>query len=181
MKRILAAALMVASLCFGAVAMTGCSNSEQVIKDALTSELDQIKNHDASVMDEISSQPGMDSLSQLGIEPAQFVESMLTGFDYQIGEVKVDGDTATAQITLTVKNFSSFQDDLTAIVKKMDFSKYKSYDAAMKDVGAEVIKLIDGMEPKTADPFTITYKKEGNTWTPTADASSEVVKAMGMA
>ena len=105
---LLVAIMMIAAAC----SLSGCLGSpsdEDAIRAKLTSELDSIKNLDDSFVDEFSESINMSQLSVYGIDGVAFMKSYLDGFDYAIDSITVDGDRATAQITITCKSYTGYQ------------------------------------------------------------------------
>ena len=95
------------TLSIGMVGLAGCSggtSDEDAIRASLASELDSIKNIDDAFVNEFSESIDMSQLSVYGIDGVEFMKSYLSGFDYAIDSINVDGDSATAQITLTCKS-----------------------------------------------------------------------------
>ena len=95
-------------LSIGMVGLAGCSggaSDEEAIRASLASELDSIKNIDDAFVNEFSESIDMSQLSVYGIDGVEFMKSYLSGFDYAIDSINVDGDSATAQITLTCKSY----------------------------------------------------------------------------
>ena len=73
--------------------LSGCAeNSEEAARNAVTSELDQIKNVDAAAIEEIAGGSAeFQALSTYGITANDAYEAIFSDFDYQIEGVKVDG------------------------------------------------------------------------------------------
>ena len=99
------------ALSIGMVGLAGCSSGtsdEDAIRASLSSELDSIKNIDDAFVNEFSESIDMSQLSVYGIDGVEFMKSYLSGFDYTIDSINVDGDSATAQITLTCKSYTGY-------------------------------------------------------------------------
>ncbi|MFR1167807.1 MAG: hypothetical protein ACLSDQ_09590 [Adlercreutzia equolifaciens] len=54
-----------------------------------------------------------------GIDGVEFMKSYLSGFDYTIDSINVDGDSATAQITLTCKSYTGYLQALQTAVDEV--------------------------------------------------------------
>ena len=93
-----AVALFAAILCLGLV---GCGPSEEEkAKQALDSELSQFVNPSDDEASKLVGQMGgsdLKQLEQLGMNGESLFKSWVNGFAYEIGDVKVDGDTAKAR------------------------------------------------------------------------------------
>ena len=86
-----------------ALGLCACGPSEEeAIRDALAAELDQIAQ--TPTEDEMREALGgtYDELVAYGIEPSELYAALYSRFEYEMGDVSVDGDTAT--VTLSVTN-----------------------------------------------------------------------------
>ena len=165
--------------------LSGCSSQQddsEVIRQSLSSELDSIKNLDDSFMNEFAESINMSQLSMYGIDGVAFMKSYLDGFDYTIDNIQVDGDTATAQITLTCKSYTGYQQALTEAVTKITENPEElaglSNEDINKKIGEIVTGSLDGIELKATEPITITYTKVNDTWEPASSTSGDISAAL---
>ena len=110
------------ALSIGMVGLASCSSGtrdEDAIRASLSSELDSIKNIDDAFVNEFSESIDMSQLSVYGIDGVEFMKSYLSGFDYTIDSINVDGDSATAQITLTCKSYTGYLQALQTAVDEV--------------------------------------------------------------
>ncbi len=172
--RVIALAALCCSLVFASAALTACGpDHEQAIRDALTQELDTIKNLDEGFINEIASQDEVATLQEFGIDPNEFFKSYLSGFDYSIDEVTVDGETANATVTITMKSYTEFfeafneaTDSLLADDSLVSLSEEDLYTR----IGQSVMDAVNGLEPQQIEPLTFTYELVDNVWTPTSES-----------
>ena len=176
-------AVLALSLCLAP--LSGCSSQQddsEVIRQSLSSELDSIKNLDDSFMNEFAESINMSQLSMYGIDGVAFMKSYLDGFDYTIDNIQVDGDTATAQITLTCKSYTGYQQALTEAVTKITENPEElaglSNEDINKKIGEIVTGSLDGIELKATEPITITYTKVNDTWEPASSTSGDISAAL---
>lgn len=172
-------------LCLCLAPLSGCSNQQddaEIIRQSLTTELDSIKNLDDAFVNEFSESINMSQLSMYGIDGVEFMRSYLTGFDYTIDSINVDGDTATANITLTCKSYTGYQQALKDAVDKItenpDELAGLSNDDINKKIGEIVTGSLDGVELKATEPITITYTKVNDTWEPASSTSGDISAAL---
>ncbi|NCA32945.1 hypothetical protein D5275_09450 [Adlercreutzia muris] len=175
------AIMMIAAAC----SLSGCLGSpsdEDAIRAKLTSELDSIKNLDDSFVDEFSESINMSQLSVYGIDGVAFMKSYLDGFDYAIDSIAVDGDRATAQITITCKSYTGYQGALqnavTDITANPDEIAALSSDEINQRIGEIVIGSLDGVELAATEPVTITYTKVDGQWEPASSTSGDIAAAL---
>lgn len=161
---------------------TSCGpDHEQAIRDALTQELDTIKNLDESFVNEIASQEGISDLQEFGIDPNEFITAYLSGFDYTIDEIAVDDETANATVTLSVKSFNEFNNSLSSALEGLladESLASLSEEDLYARVGQTVMDTINGMQPRQIEPLTITYTLVDNQWTPTAESQTAIDNAL---
>lgn len=182
---ILASFILVLALAFSLVAFSGCSKPQddsQVIEQSLTSELNSIKDLDDSFVNEFSESINMSQLSMYGIDGVEFMKAYLDGFDYTIDSINVNGDTAEAQITLTCKSYTGYQQALeeavTKITENPDELAGMSNEDINKKIGEIVTGSLDGVELKPTEPITITYTKVNDVWEPASSTSGDISAAL---
>ena len=166
----LVSALAAGALVLGALFMvTGCGpSSEEVIRNAITQEMDSYKNMDDSAMSEIATMAENEGISELGIDDQEFAAAVLDGFDYNIDDITVDGDTATATVTIVSKSYSDFEERITNIINELtddpSMAELDS-DQIVEVVGERVMQAFDEVSLNT-ETATIEYKLNGNVWEP---------------
>lgn len=179
-KRFVAALAAAMMLTFSAGALIGCGQSdEEVIREALTAELESIKTQDAEFMAEMSAGMDASDFAAYGVDPQEFMAKYLTGFDYSIDSITVDGETATAVVTMTCKSFSAYSDAVEAAATDALTSKdiASMTEADINALAGEImLSALDGVEPTACAPVTVTYNLVDSTWTPTA-ASEQAISA----
>lgn len=182
LTRIFTAAAVAFALALGAVFLSACGqNSEQLIRDSLTEELESIKSMDESFMAEMEADSTFQQLEEFGIDANTFFTSYLSGFDYRIDDVTVDGDTATATVVLTVKSINDFMTEFESQSMALldDPSIYTlSMDEMYDRIGTMMMDVLDGLPANETDPITITYELVDNTWTPTAEGQQAINAAL---
>ena len=173
------------TLSIGMVGLAGCSggtSDEDAIRASLASELDSIKNIDDAFVNELSESIDMSQLSVYGIDGVEFMKSYLSGFDYAIDSINVDGDSATAQITLTSKSYTGYLQALQTAVDEVtadpDALAALSNDEINQKIGEIVIGSLDGVELAATQPITITYTKVDGTWEPASSTSGDIAAAL---
>lgn len=98
--RVFAVTLTCAAMAVALVACGSDNSDEAVIREGLTEELDSIKNYDTEEMEEVFSYLGL-SLEDYGISVTEICDTWLNSFDYSIDDVTVDGEEATATVTIS--------------------------------------------------------------------------------
>ena len=173
------------ALSIGMVGLASCSSGtsdEDAIRASLSSELDSIKNIDDAFVNEFYESIDMSQLSVYGIDGVEFMKSYLSGFDYTIDSINVDGDSATAQITLTCKSYTGYLQALQTAVDEVtadpDALAALSNDEINQKIGEIVIVSLDGVELAATQPITITYTKVDGTWEPASSTSGDIAAAL---
>lgn len=90
---------------------------------------------------------GDQSFTALGITMDQFLEAFLDGYDYEVGAVSVDGDTATVQLTLTVRPYdgivAEFQRRFQEWSQTVDPSTVTSEEQIYRFAGQLLLETVD--------------------------------------
>lgn len=167
---------LVATIALGCVALLGaCSgvNPEQLIIADLTTNLDLVKNADDETIDAIMSGIDATALEAYGVDGAEFAAALIDGFDYTIDEIDVEGDTATATLTITCKSATTLYGDLERLTTELlsDPAVYTmTEDELYAKIGELVLEAVNETEPR---PITVevVYTKADGEWA-MDDASS---------
>ena len=169
---------------FGCFALVGCSSAEDdeaAIKEALSMQFDRLKSLDDATVDEISQAIGSNELSSLGIAPADFAKAYLDGFDYSVQSVEVDGDDATAAVTVTCKSLREFEASLTAMANGYiaDSGNWeKSEEQIYREIGAKTMESLKSVPTATTSPVELRFAKSSGEWSPDASNESTITNAM---
>lgn len=165
------------------LAVTACSpgqSDEDAIKQDLAANLDEIKNADEDAVQDLLANEDTSMFEQLGVDPTEFFSAMLDGFDYTIDSVTVDGDTATASVSVTCKSMSTMQSDaMSAVYALMDDPTEiagMSEDEIMQLAGQTMMEAIKGSETHEST-YEFTYEKVDGTWT-IQDSGDEFMSAV---
>ena len=166
-KRILTVPLVaIVAVCM--VLLSACSSgptAEELIKEDLAAQFDEVKKSDSDFLKGIESASG-DSFEQLGVDTGEFAKAYLDGFDYKIGSVKVNEGkgTAKATVSVTCKSMAQIIDAFTAAV-----------DAETDSMMMQATK--DTKPKKTKCTFTYKLNKD-NAWEADDSATDEMIDAM---
>lgn len=187
-RRVVLAVLTSAALVLSLGAMVGCSSpadEEKIIREVLTVRLDELKNVDEAAMEglvsaveEGASASDLAQLEAMGISSKDFIESMVEGFDYTIGDIAVNGNAATANVTVKAKNFSGFVEGATELMSSIidDPSQFASMtqEEVMTAVGDKVKGLLADL-PLVENDLGLDLQKKDGIW----ELGSSASKALG--
>lgn len=177
---------VIAALCmsFSCIALVGCSSDEDeeaAIEQAISAEFDKLKNLDAATVDEIAQSVGNDELTKMGIDAKDFAKAYLDGFDYSVQKVEVDGDKATATVTMTCKSLSEFQSSLTTLAAEYvgDSSNWeKSESQIYQELGTKIMDTLKSTPTATTQPITLHFTESGGEWTADENEDTQITNAM---
>ena len=182
LRAIVCSLCAVAALVIG-VALAGCQSGptpEELIRQDITKNFDQIKNLDDEMIEELSQTMDTSSLEPYGIDGTELIKSMVDGFDYTIDSVTVDegGGTAVATLTVTSKPMSALYNEVesifTEILESPDaFELLSDQDALNKKVGEMLMQAVEQIEP-TEKQIELTYSKTDDGWEIDASSASEI-------
>ena len=183
--------LLSLSLClFAALSMvllSACNSgpsAEEVIREGLSSEFDQIVNKKGDDWEDMVEEVGEDAdLSEYGIDSAEFVNSLFDGFDYKIDSVDVDEDnnTAVAHVTITSKSMTEVMNAVQAAAGDLlkDESVYSlSEDELYKKVGEAMMEAINGVKARDVDVDLKLSCDDDGEWSEDDSVSSDVFNAI---
>lgn len=175
-KAMAAVAALVIALC-GLTLLSGCSpaNSEEVIRGSIADQFDKYKNHTDEVMSELSTTAENEGLTDLGISGEEFAAAVLDGFDYTIDSIQIDGDKATATLTITSKSMKDFETRLTESMNEFvdsDNATEMTEEDANAKIGELAMQAFDNTQI-ISEQAVLEYELQGNTWT--ATNASEVL------
>lgn len=192
MKRamiVLATVVMSVGLCFGLAACGGAANNdEQLIKSELDKAFSTLKNPTEESIKELTGGDlsSLDEIKQYGVEPVEMLKHFFSKFDYTIDGVKVDGDKATASVTITNIDFESVLNKTAAdLQNNQEFmtqaaAAYASggEEAMYKLIFEEVYKAIDNSNDLTTNSVDIALEKKDGTWDFSEQGQKDLVSAM---
>jgi hypothetical protein len=166
MKRIallVTTALMSLAMVF---AITGCGGSDEAtIRNGLTDELNDLKDPNSATWSEVA-----------GEMPADVIFAWLDGYNFEIGEIAIEGDAATVKVTVTNKQ-------LLPVVVSTQTRLQGEIDSSMtseeieKKANEILLDELQKAQPKTTD-IEINCEKSGNTWSVSDVGISELTLAL---
>jgi len=183
-----AAAMLVLGL---GLVSAGCSQQSEapddpteLVKAELTKGFDQVKDQLTNIDNEtLNAMFDADALAQfeaMGLDGAEFVKGLLDGFDYEIGEITINGDKAEAAVTLKMKDLKEWMSNVeeSAIQLAMENPNISEAEL-MAQMGPLMIDALGKVEGMADIPITVTATESNGTWTVDGDAlSKEVSQAM---
>lgn len=166
-----------------ALVLGACSSgpsAEELIREDITTSLDQIKNMDDATMSELMETLDTSALEPYGVDGTELVKSLLGGFDYSIDSVSVDGDTATASVSVTCKSATTFSTDLQAALQELlddpDLMELATDEESLNErMGQIIMETLDGVEPETKT-LELTYTQTDGEWALDESSAAEVAQ-----
>lgn len=175
-KRAVALVLAMLLAIGAAFAIAGCSASdEQVIRDGITEQLDMFKNptkENLAPLVEKVDPAKLELFDNYGIDFYEFFEHAFGKFDYNVGDITVDGNTAVADVTVTSINVNSVIADVADKAKSDKKISAEIQKIAESGDQAKVMQYVIGLMYDAMDATTdvvttdmkIKLVKEGNVW-----------------
>jgi hypothetical protein len=161
------ACLLVMFVACGLVACGGQSD-EQAIRSGISAELDNFKNPTKESLSKIidENDSSVSEIKSYGIDPYEFIAHCFKSFDYKVGDVKVNGNEATANVSVTNVDISK------AFQKASERADTDEGTAKMTD-----ILLAEGQNGVVKQLFAWFYEAvDAETSTVTTDVSLKVNK-----
>lgn len=182
-RRLLLVPVMLVSLA-STLMLGGCggASAEDLIREDLQSYFGDIDAANETFVETLESSAG-DELKQLDISAQDFADAFLGGFGYDIGTITVDGDTATAQVTVSLKSYSdimtTFQSEFTDWMYGLDSSEVAdmSEEDVYKQAGQMLIDVTNETEA-TQREFEVVYTRNSDgDWEMDSSSSAEMATA----
>ena len=151
------------------LALIGCSSGptdEEVIRQGIGEELAAIKSGDNDIVAAVEQGAGED-LRKLGLDSGELMSAYLDGFDYEVGEVSVQGDAATAHLSVTCRSMSDVASDFEAkFVDVVAGADDPTDDEALYGLaGQTLLECVRDATPKTVTCDVTCQKAADGTWT----------------
>lgn len=164
-----------------AAVLSGCggTSDEEQITSLIDADLGVMVDPSDETISELVDEAGAaegGSLDSLGIDGTELVQAWIDGFAYEVGDISVDGDAATAEVTITCKQLMAIMNDWSDTVEdemaSMDFS---TTDEIYEYVGSSIMEAMTNAEP-VATTVTLEFEKDGSDWTfPDNDANQQAL------
>ena len=162
--------------------LTGCGPSnEERIEEAVSQPLEAIKAKDEATLTSLLSDDAKQQISDIGIDPISYISTYLDGFDYALGPININKDTATVDLTITCKTTDSI---FAALEQKAaeDFesgtSANNTEEQTKSEVAENTLDLINAAAPVQHDPITVTLHKVDKVWIVDSDINGALLKAL---
>lgn len=164
---VLVALVVAGVLCFG---LTACGKtSEEIIREGLAEKFDALKHLDEETFENVlGDYEGSEYFEVLGIDYATFCATWFEGFDYEIGDVVIDNDKATADVTVSIKSLSEASKAYENEIEKMvESGKYGDLteDELYKKFGAAFLDCVKDAKI-TSTTVKIPYVLNNGKWEP---------------
>lgn len=160
-----------------ALTLVGCGPSdEEAIKKAVDSEMGVIVNPDEETINTLAEEASAGSdgaLSTMGIDSTELVKSWIDGFAYEVGEITVNGDTATAAVNVTCKQLgpvlTTWQTNFEANAQGKGFT---TMDEIYAYAGQTIMEELNAAQ-QTTTAVTLELEKDGSNWVVSQGSANE--------
>lgn len=170
-----------------AVGLNGCGkNDEELIRASVAEVMDTFKNPTKENIQEFINEDELDlsAIEEYDIDIYEFLEHSFKHFDYTINDVVVDGDTATASLTLTNADLGAVIEDATTEITE-NIEDYQDIingengrNEFMKVFFNKIYEKLDATEETVSNDATLKLKKVDGEWEVDDSSMNEVISAM---
>ena len=145
------------------VLLTCMGNDKGKVESSLGSDLDGIGNGQPEALEMLGEQLAVGE--QFGVAPGALAAVWFEGYAYEVDDVVVDGETATAEVTITSRRLQpAIEKALPQIAAVMDDPPDDAdLDALYAQCGQILLDSLAG-EPLVTTTLTLTYHLEDGTW-----------------
>jgi hypothetical protein len=166
---LIAAAALLCLTCL--LALTACGEANKsIIKTGLTNDLEQLKDPNSDLWRQAIESTG-------GALTTEFVSAWSKSYSFEIGEITVEGKTATAQISITCKQLLPVIQSAPEILLSSTDLTGLTEDEVTKKLQETFLSELDKAQPETTE-IVVSCELIDNTWEPDAQATSEFEKAL---
>lgn len=175
--------MVVACACAVLLSACGGPSAEELIRTDLESYFGNSDNAAEEFAENLEKSAG-EELDTLGIDENEFTQAYLDGFSYDIGDITVDGDTATAQVTLKIKSMSdimsAFQTSFTDWAYSLDTETAAgmSEDDLYKQGGQMLLDATRSAEPKENTCDVVYNRNSDGDWEMDSASENELMNAV---
>ena len=181
----LAALALALTCCIGVTACgTQEPNPEEVIRELIASELEPFKELDEETMGTLTESLGAatETLESFGITGEDMVRAVFGGFDYEIGNVTVDGDSATAETSLTFKDVEAIPGEIESAMTELAsdpeiLALATDEEALYARLGEEMLSVLEGIGTKTST-VQLDFTKTDDGWVPDEGVENAITSAL---
>ena len=181
LKRIASILVLCAVIAVSAAVVAGCSKSDaDTVRDDVKKELDSIKSMSGDVADKLAKEADA-AYQPYGISGSDFVKSLFADFDYSVGDVKIDGNNATVEVTLKMKPLSSLNETLgtalSEVLAQADDETMVNEETFRKKIGEAIMSSLDSIEAQELSPVTQKFTKADGKWASASENADILLKA----
>ena len=153
--------------------LSACGESqEDAIKSMIKEQFSQLEQVTDANIEEVFGDDEIAELQKYGIDAIEFYNACIKRFDYEIEDVSVSDDTATATLSVTNLDFAtvvaSWTDDMSAYLTSEeavnDYTNLGEDGMIAKVMGQFVERLAADDAPTKTASVTLDLEKNGKTW-----------------
>lgn len=148
--------------------LAACQPSENMIRAGVSQELETLKSFNKEIYDKYGFEKSISSsFEMLGIDGYEFMEAYFMGFDYEVGEIAINGDSVDVELTLSMRRASDLQAELTSMMTSANPEEFKgmSQDQIYKELGKRFMDILRGDSvPLSSQTVHVEGIKEGSGW-----------------
>lgn len=154
--------------------------SERTVGASLTSQLESLVTQD---VDEALAREGVDAgeLASLGAGEDALAGAYLEGFDFSVDSVQVNGDFASATVTLEAKTPETLRaavsDAFGQLVESGSLDEAGADDSNQL-IGETVLDAVAGAQTVQTSPVTVSLSNENGTWTLEPDSANAILRTI---
>lgn len=178
-KKVISAVAAALLLVVGITFLGGCAKtSEDVLRETVENEFDAYKNLEDAALEKIAQTAEQEGLSDLGISGVDFASAVLAGFDYDIDDIQIDGETATVHVMIASKSSTDFENKLSEAVQAFvdsDAAQGMTPDEKNTQIGVITMKAFEDAEIINEEA-ELQFQLQDKTWVSTN--ASEVLAGL---
>ena len=177
------------SMCLALFALSGCGggdngggdkggsessqpaapSDEQVIAGLMADNVAEIESQLGSIADQLSADESMAELfNTVGLDPKEYGNAIAAMISAKVGDIKVDGDTAVAELVLTVPDYEAISAKMDASLEEIladPNTASMTEEQLYAEVGKAIMDAISSPDGVTKEAtLDVEYAKTGDEW-----------------
>lgn len=174
--------VVIVVLVVGPGLLYGCGQDDEgLIRENIVGNLEKVKGHDADFVAQVADSVDFAELRSFGIDPGEFLNVYLEGFDYRIEDVSVEGDTATVSLVIICRSFTdyrnAFSNGMTALSEDESVTNMNS-DELKARIGPLMTRALTEATVVETPPIAVDYRFIDGVWTVDDKAENTIMQAL---
>ena len=187
--RLLLISFLVSSVVLCCGVLSSCApqeDTENIIRQGLEQELDQLRQLDEAAINTILEQiptGTLEPFEALSLSPEEYFDAYFDGFDYSIGQIHVSGNTAAVNLTLEVKQPAEISSAIEDYINGLTDEEAEEAYTALTEEGQlpewysqGLLDVIRSVDTDSTEELKLQVERAGDSWR-FSDSTADIIEA----